>query len=589
MSGGSTDACVPRGWVGRSADIRFPDDTSDATRQLSEGILSRTFTRAQEVTDLIRQRGADPNVLPRLRVEGERTDPMEYPLLSLCIDNLTDNSVPSIFAADGNDDCPVALPHWPSPDLQEGVMLALIEGGADINAIPTHEDGRDCPAAAPICVAIRACNEKAFRLLMAQEGRQLGGRKVMRVPWTLDTDRPTEDHEATLLSFYQQLIDRDPTLATETDRDDGGKPVHWVACAPLVWSQSFIDSYLDLLVANGADMTAADDDGDTPLHWVGGWGNHRVAASLCRRLPSADINRGRPNDPTLTPLGIAAEWLHENIQLEEDDTADETDKTEATNEIPHLKTAIRVLLWAGADIARLPMATEQQHRRRQLVLAEYKSVLNELSDVVMVAINAALAPQRDYSMLLARLLPLAPHHDGHATHPSPSNLSFGPQEAEAIGWYVGSFLHEPSTAMATIDEYLMGESLLRRRVRAAVAHFVRRAATRTSSNRQVVGGSRHGQQDGDAESTNVAMPPLQCFAVNGGLQGGGQHRLLGVREVVHKARLDEAARHGVEGVVKGFNTHLGNSDCQFQWQQLGYIDGKGRFVSLAAEFQPCHD
>ncbi|CEM03219.1 unnamed protein product [Vitrella brassicaformis CCMP3155] len=534
------------------------------------------------VTDLIQQQGADPNEHPQLRVKGSTTPRFApYPLLALCIDNLTDNRIPSIWAADGDGrDSPVALPQWSSPDLQEGVMKALIAGGVDINAIPTDDAGRRCLTATPVRVAIRACNETAFGLLMAEAGLQLGGRQVMRLPSTLDTDRATEDHEATLLSFYRQLIDRDPTLATETDADSGGNPLHWVIFTPPVWSQAFIDSYIDLLVANGADMTAVDIIGATPLQCAAMWGFHRLAASLCRRLPSADINRGPPNRPNRTPLWCAAQSLWLDIQLEHNDTAEAASKDNARARIPHLKSTIRVLLEAGADIARLPNATEGDRRARHLVLAEHTTVLNEVPRVVMAAINAALAPQRDHSMLLARLLPLAPHHDGHPTHPSPSKLSFGPQEAEAITWKIGSFLHEPHTAMATVDEYLMGESLLKRRVRAAVAHFVTQAATRTTGNREVVGGTRHVQQEEGTKRTRVTIPPLQCFAVNGGQEGGGQHRRLGVREVVHRARLDEAAQHGVEGVVKGFNTHLDDSDCQFQWQQLGYINRGGQFEAL---------
>ncbi|CEM03200.1 unnamed protein product [Vitrella brassicaformis CCMP3155] len=566
-------AALPSGWVGRSRlDTGFPDDTRDETRQLSEGIISRGFTHVQQVTELIRQQGASPNAQPQLGVEGTTGDFVPYPLLSLCIDNLTDNRIPSIFAADGDDDCPIALPRWSSPDQQEAIMKALIDGGADINAIPTDEDGEDCPGARPVRVAIASCNETAFRLLMAEIGLQLHGREVMDLPDTLETDRPTRDNEATLLSFYQQLIDRDPTLATETDGRHGGNPVHWVASSRPVWSQSFIDRYLDLLVAKGADITAVDNRGDTPLHCAAMWGSHRVAVSLCRRLTAAEINVGKPNHPNYTPLAFAAEALDQKTQLEQDDTAEEASRDRATNEILYLKPTIRVLLQAGADIARLPTATERDRRERQLVLPEYADH--------MAAINAALRPQRDHSMLLARLLPLAPDHDGHPTHPSPSSLSFGPQEAEAVGWKIGSFLHEPHTAMATIDGYLMGESLLKRRVSAAVAHFVTQAATRTTSNREVVGGSRHVQQDGGAKRTKVTVPPLQCFAVKGGQQGGGRHRRLGVREVVHKARLHEAAQHGVEGVVKGFNTHLGDSDCQFQWQQLGYINRRGQFEAL---------
>jgi len=62
-------AALPTGCVGRSGlDTGFPDDTSDETRQLSEGIISRGFTHVQQVTELIRQQGASPNAQPQLRV-----------------------------------------------------------------------------------------------------------------------------------------------------------------------------------------------------------------------------------------------------------------------------------------------------------------------------------------------------------------------------------------------------------------------------------------------------------------------------------------------------------------------------------------
>jgi len=96
-------------------------------------------------------------------------------------------------------------------------------------------------------------------------------------------------------------------------------------------------------------------------------------------------------------------------------------------------------------------------------------------------------------------------------------------------------------------------------VSAAVDHFVEQAATRTASNGEVVGAMA------DVEGEMVRVP-LQCFAIN-----GGQHaqRRLAVREVVHRARLDEAAAYSLTGVVKGFNSHLSDTDCRFQWGQLG--------------------
>ncbi|CEM03217.1 unnamed protein product [Vitrella brassicaformis CCMP3155] len=493
---------------------------------LAAGILSRSFTRVSQVTGLIQQQGADPiDVQPLLRVKGRTTTRFApFPLLPLCIDNLTDNRIPSIWAADGDDRrVPVALPLWRTRGLQEGVMRSLIEEGADINAIPTDEDGFDCPGATPIRVAIKACNEKAFHLLMAEAGLQLGGRQVMRVPWTLETDRPTEDHEATLLSFYQQLLDRAPTLAAETDAGYGGNPVHWVAFTRPVWSQSFIDSYIGLLVANGADMTAVDYRNATPLHCAADCGGRLHTWCPCIH----------PND---TPLAAAAQWLDKDIQRLDDDTAEAADKDKATSEIPHLKSTIRVLLQAGADIARLRTDTERDRRRRRLVLPEYKTVLNE-DDETPLAI-------RDMS---------------------------------AVAWRVASFFVDPS-ALEQTPRPVHNATLFGRRINKAMEVFVRSAVS-AAGNQQVVGSG--GSNKRDSQGERVRRPPLQCFVL-----GGADGRRLGVREVIHRARLDEAAQHGVEGVVKGFNTHLGDSDCQFQWQQLGYVGSGGGFESLAAAFQP---
>ncbi|CEM01461.1 unnamed protein product [Vitrella brassicaformis CCMP3155] len=343
--------------------------------------------------------------------------------------------------------------------------------------------------------------------------------------------------------------------------------VHKAAESSLgLFSQSFIDAYLTLITSHGADMTATSAAGYTPLHWAALFGSHCVAHWLCRQLTAEDVNRGQPNQPNRTPLAEAAYGLDDLIQREPH-----------SRRIRSYKITIGVLLRAGAVpcIARMPTATQrQQHRHRQLVLAECTTVLGELSGAVMWAINAALSPQHDHSMLLARLLPLAPHHDGAHPYPSPSNMAFAPHMS--IAWKIGAFLYEPSAAVVTIDEYLIGESPLRRRVRAAVGHFVESAATQTSSNREVVGGMA------SVGGVMVTVPPLQCFAV----REGASVRRVGLREVVHRARMDEAARHGVEegAINKGFNEHLGDQDCQFSWQQLGRIDRQtGLFVSLGIE------
>jgi len=210
---------------------------------------------------------------------------------------------------------------------------------------------------------------------------------VIGLPPTLPTDQPNEDSEATLLSFYRQLIQRDSTLATERG-PNGTNLVHWAAMTSPVWSQHFIESYIDLLVANGADITAVSSDRLTPLHYVAHCGSHRVAASLCRRLAAADISRGLPNASTSTPLTVAAIRLDDDTQQLQDNNTEQAERDRLTIQIPSLQNTIPVLLQAGADIGLMPTATDQHHRRRQqLVLSEYATVLNNLPDDVMAAIN----------------------------------------------------------------------------------------------------------------------------------------------------------------------------------------------------------
>ncbi|CEM26986.1 unnamed protein product [Vitrella brassicaformis CCMP3155] len=364
---------LPSGWKSSEKEVvvvRLPPGTSDASRRLSEAIISRTITDVQQMTQLIQQHGTDPNVEPQLRVAGSTGGYAAYPLLSLCIDNLTDNGVPSIWADVGDGQCPVAMPTWETPGLQLAVMRILIQRGADIN--------RGAGVARPIRVAIASCNRAAFDLLMGQPGIQLRGRLVMQLPFTLPTDQPTEAHEAILLSFYRQLIQRDSTLATERDADDTN-PLHGAAMTPPVRSQQFIEKYIGLLVTNGVDIAAVDIDGWTPLHLAAFHGSHCVAASLCRRrLTAADINRGLPNEPTQTSLTLAAVRLDGDTQQLQDNTTGQAVRDQASIRIPNLKTTIRVLLQAGADIALMPTATERDRRRHKLVLVERTALPNEL-------------------------------------------------------------------------------------------------------------------------------------------------------------------------------------------------------------------
>ncbi|CEM20452.1 unnamed protein product [Vitrella brassicaformis CCMP3155] len=559
---------VPPGCKGLDDVDIVPDEgVSPLSRQLLEGCIRRAFTDAAQVTQLIEQ-GADPRAAGGLRVHGGipgRAPYSQYSCLPFAIDSLTNYPLLYASGADGSSR-PVVLPQWASRQLQRDILSALIDGGADVNGGGWMQR--------PITMGIVAGNLTAVEALLARQAN-VRGFGVMELPYVPHAAlSPTREYEDTLMSIYRRLIQHDSTLAEE--RVVGDNLVHLAARATCMFSQQLIDQYLTLITSHGADMTAADRQGRTPLHEAARAGSHFLAEWLCHRLTADDVNRGLPNQPNMTPLAFAAEALYNHIRIQQ-----QSQRRWRLRLIHEHKTIIGVLLRAGAapSIARMPTATEDQRRLRQLVLAEYAAVLSELSEAVMSAINGALAPQRDHLMLLARLLPLAPHHDGAHPHPSPSNMAFGPHEAEAIGWKIGAFLHEPPAAVAAIDEYLIGESVLRRRVKAAVGHFVKSAATQTSSNREVVGGTRYEQQ-GD-KRVKVTAPPLQCFRV-----GGVGGRKMGVRKVVHRARLDEAGTHGVplEGVVKGFNEHLGDQDCQFEWGQLGRIDRTtGLFVSLGID------
>ncbi|CEM22086.1 unnamed protein product [Vitrella brassicaformis CCMP3155] len=435
----------------------------------------------------------------------------------------------------------VILPQWSS----EGIIAALIDGGADINATGSDlydlDNYRDDEDASPIRVAIASGNETAFNLLV--DDIDLRGAML-------------------LMSMYERLIDRDPTLAAE--RAPGCKLVHNAARnAQDHYPQPFIDSYLDLITANGADMTAAYSIKWTPAHYAAAYGSPQVADYLCRKLPAGQID-GQDGLGDM-PLAIAAE---ERLGAQDEDDA----------RVDNLKRIIRSLLRAGADINLIATDTEERRRRRQLVLEEYVTVLNKLRDNVMAAVNAALTHHRSLAALLT------------------PRLAVGPQEAAIFGWRIASYLFDMDAAQEAISEAIgVRHSDMARRVCAAAKHLVLSAVYQASSNREVVGGTVHQQQQqqqqGDedenepgAKRAKVSVPPLQCFATDAG-QDGGQHRLLGLREVVHKARLDEVAKYGLQGVEKGFNDHIVN-DCDFEWGRLGHIDSSGAIVSLAESFQP---
>ncbi|CEM36809.1 unnamed protein product [Vitrella brassicaformis CCMP3155] len=203
------------------------------------------------------------------------------------------------------------------------------------------------------------------------------------------------------------------------------------------------------------------------------------------------------------------------------------------------------------------------------------AVLNELPHQVMAAVNGALRPHRELAAHLTRLLPIAPHNDGQ--DPAPSRLALGDGESALIGWHIAALCFDQHKAATDIERAinLSHQTTFGRRIHSAAEHFVMGAVLKTESNRQVGGGMA------DVGGATVRVP-LQCFQVVGGVKG----RVLGLREVVHKARMDEAvARGGLHGLQKGFNQHLGDIDCHFAWPELGYVNGDGSLQPLHLEDQ----
>ncbi|CEM02081.1 unnamed protein product [Vitrella brassicaformis CCMP3155] len=532
-----TSADGPDGFLGADElEARFPLGTNEATKSLALGVIGRTIPSAQHVTDLIEQ-GANPNIMPRLKREGTKHRGFRYLLLAIAIDSKSDFTVGTIQAEDDNDDRPVALPQWSSDELQAAVLTALLDGGADTDA------AADRPGETPLQLATACGNRTAFELLMARQDidlRSPGPRMVMMLPRSLRP--PPLEYLQLLLSMYERLVARDPTLAAERDIW-GYSLVHRAAeVAGRHYPQPFISSYLDLIRVKGADMTAGTIFGCTPLHYAAACGSPYVADYLCRKLPAADIDRRENNGQT--PLATAAEELDRRTQRLQDPDTPEAAKEKMRAESDKYKLTIRSLLRAGADINLIPTATEERHRQRQLVLTEYGTVLNEVGPAVMSAVNAALAPHRSLAALLT------------------PRLAVGPQEAPIFGWHIASYLFDMDAAQETISEAIgVRHSDMARRVCAAAKLFVKSAVYQASSNREVVGGTTN------VGGQVVRVPQLQCFVV-----GGVGGREMELREVVQRAILDEATKWGLAGDIdNGFSKDV----AAVVWGAVGCVD-KGR-------------
>ncbi|CEM10953.1 unnamed protein product [Vitrella brassicaformis CCMP3155] len=559
--------------------------TSHGSIRLADGIICRTFSEEQQVRDLIERHGADPNHAPGLRAPGSSGRGVQCPLLALAIDT-SDTTAVTIHMADGRHGHrrPLALPRWSSPELQAAIINALIDGGANMQGL--------------IRMAVWCGNESAVRVFLARSAAVRpphGPVLVMELPWSI-SDRVGRQvslaYEQRLLSIYRRLIQHDATLATE--QEFNGNLIYNAAHSERgYYSQAFIDSYLDLLVDNGASLTAVDGSEyeATPLHVAALKGSRYVTDYLCRHVAAADIDRETTGRwyPSETPLYWAARKLNEVTEVSQGDIIPQSTRDRATRAIPRHEATIRSLLRSGADIGRIP--TDEKGREcRQLVLPQCTTVLNDdVHTGAMAAVNAALAPQRSLAALLMKSLPaLLPHLLKHPGTPAgnrpPAPPGYGPHEAEAIGWRIAAMCFDQDAANEAITANIgIRHSDMARRVQAAVKHVVKSAVFAASSNREVVGGMA------DVGGVTVRVP-LQCFAIAPGADTRSQEVVhtrdrLGLREVVHRARLDEAARYGLEeSIVKGFNQHLGNDDCQFAgWQQLGRVDKGGRWVTLGIQ------
>jgi len=217
----------------------------------------------------------------------------------------------------------------------------------------------------------------------------------------------------------RRLLQHDPSLATERSTVMEVTPLHDSGCLGGL-SEAFVNEYMDMLVTHGADITAENNRGRTPLGCAADEGAYWPLLYLCQRLSAADINRQlRPVRWSVqrTALSFAAQGLQWGIER--------GDPPEKLNDVQRYGASIGLMPTDLSDILL---------QERSLVLEQYEAVLNDLPSHVMAAINAALEPQRDTAAHIGCLLPMAPHHDGAYPSPAPSNLSFGPQEATAIAW-----------------------------------------------------------------------------------------------------------------------------------------------------------
>jgi len=292
-------------------------------------------------------------------------------------------------------------------------------------------------------------NLTAVKILVAS-GADLRGRKLAFLRRGV---RSSEQYEAAMMGIYTYLVKLDPSLSTEATASDWNV-IHSAASAGPIYSEAFIRSYLQLMMDNGASITAAQQPPMfQPLHRAASSSSHHVIEWLCQHLSPADINTARGGGVHRTALGIAARRVALWQSRPPSEQRDEM--------VSGMQRAIRTLLTSGAAIdmvqtpQQLPPNAGQIYRAAHgVVLAEYLTVLNdELPQAVMDGVNGALSPQRDAANMLTRLLPLArpappttptDTSTAAAAHAPAAPSPFALTDATAqVAWKIGAFLHEP--------------------------------------------------------------------------------------------------------------------------------------------------